>query len=136
MRVKLVLFPVLCLVLLVPAIASAEANSGGIRLGQGRLLPSTAALVGLLGVVIGRRALARSANRSAAHVGTGKGRAGAIVALVIGAIVMVVGGLHTVFSAGGFGTGNGLAGAIVAMGVGLISMVMGGVALPRTWRSS
>jgi hypothetical protein len=49
---------------------------------------------------------------------------------------MVVGGLHSANSAGGFGTGNGLAGAIVAMVVGLISMVLGGLALARSRRTA
>jgi Family of unknown function (DUF6223) len=59
-----------------------------------------------------------------------------MVAMVIGAIVIVIGGLHTAFSAGGFGTGNGLAGAMVALLMGLVSTVLGGLALARTWASS
>lgn len=136
MKVKLVSFIIICGALLVATGASAEVVSGDLRLGYGRLLPSTAALVGLIGVLVGGRALARSARRSAPRVGTGNGRAGAIVAMVIGPIVMVIGGLHTVFSGGGFGTGNGLAGAMVAMLMGFISTVVGGLALARTWASS
>ncbi len=102
------------------------AGSSGI--GSGRLVPTVAAVVGLIGVIFGGLALARSAGR----IGTGNGRRGAIVALVAGLISVVVGGLHSANSAGGFGTGNGLAGAIVAMVVGLIGIVLGGLALARS----
>jgi hypothetical protein len=84
---------------------------GGGGIGSGRLVPTVAALVGLIGVVLGGVALTRSARR----VGTGR----------LG---------HSANSAGGFGTGNGLAGAIVAMVVGLISIVLCGLALRRTGR--
>lgn len=131
MKMKLVSFTILCTLLLLPTIASAEAVDGGIRLGHGRLLPTTAALVGLIGVVIGGLALARSAGRS----GTGSGRSGSIAAMALGLISTVIGGLHAAFSAGGLGTGNGLAGAIAAIVLGLISMVIGGLALTRSRRT-
>jgi hypothetical protein len=51
-------------------------------------------------------------------------------------ISVVVGGLHSANSAGGFGTGNGLAGAIVAIGMGLIGMVLAGLALARSRRTA
>jgi hypothetical protein len=91
-------------------------------IGSGRLVPTVAAVVGLIGVVLGGLALARSWRR------------GAIAAGVAGLISVVVGGLHSANSAGGFGTGNGLAGAIVAMVLGLISIVLGGLALVRSRR--
>ena len=53
-----------------------------------RLWATTAAVLALVGVVIGGQALARSAGR----IGTGNGRMGAIVALVLGVIGMVIGG--------------------------------------------
>ena len=102
--------------------ATPASAAGGI--GFGRLIPSVAALVGLMGVVLGGVALARSA-----------GRIG-IAAGVAGLISVIVGGLHAANSAGGIGTGNGLAGAIVAMVVGLISMVLGGLALARARRTA
>ena len=108
-----------CLVGATPASAA-----GGIGIGSGRLIPSVAALVGLMGVVLGGVALGRSA-----------GRIG-IAAGVAGLISVIVGGLHAANSAGGIGTGNGLAGAIVAMVVGLISMVLGGLALARSRRTA
>jgi uncharacterized protein DUF6223 len=118
--------------LLCPTIASAEVVGGSLRLGHGRLLPSTAALLGLIGVVIGRRALRHSAARG----GGGWAPAGAIAAMAMGLIVLAIGALHTIFSAGGFGTGNGLAGAIVAMAMGLVSLVLGGLAVARTRATS
>ena len=103
-------------------------GAGGISLGFGRLLPTVAAVVGLIGVVLGGLALARSAGR------IGNGRRGAIAAVVAGLISLLVGGVHAANSAGGFGTGNGRAGAIVAIVLGLISMVLGGLALARAGR--
>ncbi|MCI0463293.1 MAG: DUF6223 family protein, partial [Gemmataceae bacterium] len=98
---------------------------GSIAIGSGRLLPTVAAVVGLIGVVLGGLALAHSRR-------AGNGRAGAIVAAVLGLISLVIGGMHTANSAGGFGTGNGLAGAIVAIVLGLLGMVLGGLALARS----
>ncbi|MGD9723607.1 MAG: DUF6223 family protein [Pirellulales bacterium] len=97
--------------------------AGGI--GSGRLLPTVAAVAGLIGVVAGGLTLARAAS---ARVGAG-------VAAVLGLISLVIGGLHAANSAGGFGTGNGLAGAIVAIVLGLIGVVLGGLALARSRRS-
>jgi hypothetical protein len=94
--------------------------AGGTGLGSGRLIPTVAAVVGLIGVVLGGLALARSTGRFQA---IGAGAAGLLSA--------VVGGLHSVNSAGGFGSGNGLAGARVAIVLGLISMALGCLALAR-----
>jgi hypothetical protein len=55
----------------------------------GRIGAIVAAVVALIGVVLGGLALARSAGR----IGTGNGRRGAIVALVLELIGMVIGGL-------------------------------------------
>ena len=97
--------------------------AGGI--GSGRLLPSIAAVVGLIGVVIGSLALARSRR-------LGNGRGGAIGATALGIVGLVIGGLHAANSAGSFGTGNGLAGAVVAIVLGLVGMILGGLALARS----
>jgi hypothetical protein len=99
-------------------------------IGSGRLVPTVAAVVGLVGVVVGGVTAARSSRGT----GVGAKRLGATVALVAGLIGAVVGGLHWANSAGGIGTGNGLAGAIVAVALGLISMVLGGLALARSRR--
>ena len=98
----------------------------------GRIGASMAAVVGLIGAVIGGLALARSAGR----IGTGNGRRGAIVALVLGPIGLVIGGLVVATADGGLGTGNGLGGGIVAMMVGLIGMALGGLALARSRRTA
>jgi hypothetical protein len=97
----------------------------------GRARAMVAAVVGLISVVIGGLALARSAGR----LGTGSGRAGAIVALVMGLIGMVLSVVHLGTSTGGFGTGSGRAGAIVALVLGLIGVNLGGLALARSRRS-
>jgi len=102
--------------------------AAGYELGAGRLVPSVAALVGLVSVIVGWRALARSR-----RAGSGNGRS--MVALSTGLISVVVGALHAANSAGGFGTGNGLAGALVALVLGLVGMVIGGLALARSRRS-
>lgn len=112
-----------------PAAAHVFVAADGHDVGSGRLVPTVAAVVGLISVVVGGLALARS-GRS----GTGNGRARAITALVAGLISVVVGGLHMAYSAGGLGTGNGLAGAVVALVAGLIGMVVSGLALARSRR--
>src|SRR5690606_36892617 len=108
-----------------PASAWASAFGGGI--GAGRLLPAAAAVAGLIGIIIGRRALIRSHRN-------GNRQAGAIAAGVLGLISVATGVLHAANSAGGFGTGNGLAGAMVAIVLGLISMALGGLAFFRSRR--
>jgi hypothetical protein len=95
-----------------------------------RIAASTAAVLALIGAVIGGLALARSAGR----IGAGTRRRGAIVALVLGPIGLVIGGLVVATADGGLGTGNGLAGGVVAMMVGLIGMALGGLALARSRR--
>jgi len=60
-----------------------------LRHDPGRFEANVAAVVGLISLVVGGLALARSAGR----IGTGNGRAGAIVALVLGLIGMNLGGL-------------------------------------------
>jgi Family of unknown function (DUF6223) len=64
-----------------------DPTAGAITNGRARAL--VAAVVGLISLVIGGLALARSAGR----IGSGGGRAGAIVALALGLIGMNLGGL-------------------------------------------
>ena len=97
-----------------------------------RIAATVAAVLGLIGAVIGGLALASSAGR----IGTGNGRRGAIVALVLGPIGLVIGGLVVATADGGLGTGNGLGGGVVAMMVGLIGMALGGLALARSRRTA
>lgn len=98
---------------------------------SGRLVASLAAVVGLIGVVIGLLSLFRPASR----FGTASGPLGALLALGAGLIAAVVGGLKVV-TASGIGTGGGLAGAIVAVVLGLIAIVLGGLALARSRRTA
>ena len=121
---------VLC-ALAVPTAASVSV--GGYDIGSGRLVPTVAAVVGLISVVTGGLALARSGRTG---TGNGNGGARATVALVAGLVSVVVGGLHAADSAGGLGTGNGLAGAVVAVVLGLIGAVTGGLALARSRRDA
>src|SRR5687768_12009350 len=65
-------------------------------------------------------------------VGTGSGRAGAIVAWVVALIGVVTGGLALARSAGRVGTGNGRDGAIVALVLGLMGMGLAGLHLVTT----
>ena len=111
-----------------PPRRQATSSPSGYVLGVGRTVPSIAAGLGLISVVIGGLALSRSARRI--------GRTGAVVALVLGLISAIVGGLHTANSAGGLGTGNGLAGAIAALALGLIGLVLGGLAVARSRRTA
>lgn len=97
--------------------------AGGI--GSGRLLPSIAAVLGLIGVLIGSLALARFRR-------LGDGRGGAIGATALGIVGLTIGGVHAANTAGGFGTGNGLAGAIAAIVLGLVGTGLGGLALARS----
>lgn len=97
-----------------------------------RLWATTAAALALVGVIIGGRAL----RRSAGPAGMGNGRMGAIVALVAGLIAAVNGGLNLAVAKGGLGTGNGVIGGAAALGLGLIAMALGGMALARSRRAS
>ncbi len=96
-----------------------------------RLWTTTAAVLALVGVVIGGLALARSAGR----IGTGTGRRGAVVALAAGLAGAAIGGLVVAAAQGGPGTGYGIVGGFVALMVGLIGMVLGGLALARSRRA-
>jgi Family of unknown function (DUF6223) len=108
-----------------------DINDRPIGITKGRARALVGAAVGLLSLVVGGLALARSAGR----IGTGNVRTGAMVALALGLIGMVLGVVHLGTSTGGFGTGSGRAGAIVALVLGLIGMNLGGLALARSRRS-
>lgn len=110
-----------------PVTTHVSVAAAGYELGVGRTVPTVAAGLGLISVIAGGLALARSRR-------TGTGRSGSIVALVLGPISVIVGGVHGAHSAGGLGTGNGLAGAIFAVVLGLIGMVLSGLALTRSRR--
>lgn len=111
-----------------PAAADVSVIAAGYSIGSGRTVPTMAAVIGLVSVIIGVLALARSIR----GIGAGNGRTRIIVALGLGLISVIIGGLHASNSAGGFGTGNGLAGAIAALALGLIGMILAGLALARS----
>jgi hypothetical protein len=102
--------------------------AAGYELGSGRLVPSAAAVIGLISVAAGVLAATRSAR-------LGTPRAAAVLALLAGLTSAVAGGLHAANAEGGLGTGNGLAGAIVAVAAGLIGMALGGLGLARSART-
>ena len=99
-----------------------------LQITPGRLFSIVAALLGIISVIIGRMALARSAGP------TGSRRFRAIMALVVGLIGMFLSGLHLATTTGGFGTGKGRAGAIIALVIGLIGTALGWRALNRSRR--
>ncbi|MEV6752883.1 DUF6223 family protein [Streptomyces sp. NPDC051214] len=85
------------------------------------LLTATAAAV-LGGLVLATPAAAQV---SVAADEGGSGRGGAMVAMVIALISVIIGGVALAQSAGRIGTGNGRGGAMVAPVVALIGMVVG-----------
>lgn len=115
-------------VLAAPAATHASVTAAAYELGVGRTAPTVAALLGLISVIVGGLALARTRRPRS-------GRAGIVVALVLAPISVIVGGVHGANAAGGLGTGNGLAGAIFAVALGLIGVVLGGLALTRARRA-
>ena len=106
-------------------------------MGSGRLLPSIAAVIGLIGTVIGGLALVRAnrRTRSDTNVGATSGRSGATAAIVLGAISLVLGGLFLAAADGGPGTGDGVVGSFVAIVLGPIAIVLGGLARAG-WREA
>jgi hypothetical protein len=105
---------------------STWAALGGYEMGTGRTVPTVAAVIGLISVIVAGRALTRRAT-------AGSRRDGAI-ALVLGSIGAIVGGVHAANAAGGLGTGNGLAGAVAAVALGLIGTILAGLTLARARR--
>jgi len=95
-----------------------------------RLWATMFALLALVSVAIGGLALTRAVGR----VG-GSGRRGAILALVVGLVAAVNGGLNLAVANGGPGTGNGVVGGAAAFVLGLIGMAIGGLALARSRRT-
>ena len=96
-----------------------------------RLWATTAAVLAVVGVIIGGMALARPASR----FGTNSGKSGAIMALVAGLIAGINGGLNLAIANGGPGSGNGVVGGAAAFVLGLIASALGGLALTRCRRT-
>ncbi|GAA3315061.1 DUF6223 family protein [Nonomuraea dietziae] len=76
--------------------------AAGYDIGSGRTVPPVAVVLGLISVVIGGLARARSVG-----IGVGNRRAGAVTALALGLTSLITGGPHAAGSAGGSGTGRG-----------------------------
>jgi hypothetical protein len=96
-----------------------------------RLWATSAAVLSLVGVGIGGLALAR-----VSRVGTAWGPFGASLALAIGLIGAINGGLNVAIASGGPGTGNGVVGGAAAFVLGLIAVAVGGLALSRSRRTA
>jgi hypothetical protein len=107
-----------------------SADVGAYTLTAARLWATAAALVGLVGAIIGGLALARSVRR----IGNG-GRKRAVVALVAGLIAMVGGAVNLAVADGGPGTGNGVVGGALALVLGLLGLVLGGLVVARSRRT-
>lgn len=107
-----------------------SADVDAYTLTAGRLWATSAALLGLVGAVIGGVALARSVRR----IRNG-GRKGAVVAVVSGLVAVVGGALNLAVADGGPGTGNGVVGGALALMLGLVAVVLGGLALARFRRT-
>ncbi|MEU9662542.1 DUF6223 family protein [Streptomyces chartreusis] len=103
------------------------AAEGGV-IGDGRTGANLALGVGLIGVVIGRLALARVAGR----ISTGNARTGGVAAVAAGLVGTALAVLHLATSSGGPGTGNGMVGAVVAIPLGLIAAALGRRTLTRS----
>ena len=112
-----------------PAAAHAPLAADGYDLGSGRLVPTLAAVVGLIGVLAAGWAFARSGR------GSGGNAAGtAMVALAAGTVSVAVAGLHLASADGGPGTGNGVVAGVLSLVFGLAALVMGGLAWARSRR--
>jgi hypothetical protein len=93
-----------------------------VAMSVGRLGATAAATAGLIGILLGGRALARSAGRNPSAPPTG---------MVLGLIAVALGGAVTATSNGGPGTGNGQGGAVIAIVAGLIAVALGFLARAR-----
>lgn len=101
-----------------------------LAMSAGRVGATVAAVIGLIGTVVGGMALARArGRRGPGSAPGGQGRPGS--ALALGAVAVVLGAVYAATADGGLGTGNGLGGAVVAVVLGLIAMALGGLARAR-----
>ena len=126
------LLPIFCLTLsaaeLAAQVTSRSPDPASLGMTSGRLVATLAAIVALIGAVVGGLALARPAGM----FGTVLGRLGPIVAGIIGVSV----GGFVVATTASFGTGGGRAGAIVALVLGVLAIALGGTAMARSRRAS
>ena len=97
-----------------------------------RLWATAAAVLALVGLVIGGLALGRPGSL----VGTASGSLGATMALAVGLVAAFNGGLNVAVANGGPGTGNGVVGGAAAFVLGLIAVAIGGLGLARSRRTT
>jgi len=128
---SIALFAGLVHLVLVAANLSEPAATTVMGVTPGRVWATIAAIIGLLGVVVGGMALRRAVRST----GPGDGRKGAIVAVVAGLIAVLNGALNLAVATGGPGTGNGVVGAAGALVLGLIAAGVGVLALARSRRA-
>jgi hypothetical protein len=102
----------------------AQPATSAYTLTAGRSWSLVAALLGLVGVVLGVLALTRA----------GTGRRRAVVASATGLVGAVIGVLVVAAAKGGPGTGYGIVGGYLALVVGLVALLLGGLALARSPR--
>lgn len=96
-----------------------------------RLWATTSAVLAIVGVFAGGRAVTRPAER----FGNGSRKRSSIIALVEGSIAAINGALVMALAGGGPGTGNGVVGGAAALVLGLIAFVLGSVAWPGVRRA-
>jgi hypothetical protein len=126
-----ILFGVLVHGVLVAAHASEPGATTVYGLTVRRLWASIAAMLGLLGVIVGGLALTRRAG----GLSTAPERL-AIVAFAAGLVAVINGGLNLAVATGGPGSGNGVVGAAAALVLGLIALTLGGLGLARRRRTA
>jgi hypothetical protein len=97
-----------------------------------RLWATTAALLGLSGVIAGALAAVPSITR----INATAVRLAANVAVGAGLMAVVNGGLNLAVANGGPGTGNGVVGGAAAFVLGLIALALGGRALAQSRRAA
>lgn len=125
MKIKLVSFVVLCALLFVPTVASAEPVYG---FTPARIKILVTVVMGLGSVAISWWSLARASVRS----GKGAWRIGTFVAVVLALITYFIAGPHFGHTPGDIGSGNGRGGAAFAVILSIIAIVLSGMA----WYSS
>lgn len=121
MKIKLFSFVILCALLFVPTIASAEQVYG---LTSARIKILVTVVMGLGNVVISWWYLARASDRS----GKDNWRIGTIVAVVLALIVYFIAAPHFGHTPGDIGSGNGRGGAAFAVILSIITIVLSGMA--------
>ena len=124
------LFAALVHVVLVAAHLSDSAATTVQGLTPRRIWAIVALALGFAGVIAGSMALVRAARRLG-----NRGRNGAILALVTGALAVINGGLNLAVATGGPGSGNGVVGGAAAFVLGLIGIALGGLTLSRSRRT-